>query len=328
MKQLLAIACTGSALMFGAAGAGSAQQGKEGPDRFGSFEMRWQTSTPASVASRAQAIAEVMKGRRLARQAMVVSDTARLSAARRMRINVPDAPELDVVYLPEYDELRIVDTELSAATAPSSEISQDEALKLAKKFFDELAARKVVYPEQFNWSNADIASTWVGGGSRESKTMEKRRVEYRITLRRQLGGIELANSGIRIAVHVSGRISAVRLGGVSVAPNPSGISSRRVTFNEIMARFEREVVPKGARPKIAWSRVMYVMPETKRSALVGPLYVISYSLEFPSDEGNTVVSRRKTVGFSLVDVKAAPIDLTPEVRPPTIEKTRKHESTI
>ncbi|HYN82286.1 MAG TPA: hypothetical protein VES88_12345 [Gemmatimonadaceae bacterium] len=323
MKQLLVVACIGSAFMFGGACVSSAQQGKESPDRFGSFEMRWQTSTPASVAARAQAVAEVMKGRRLPRRAMVVADTAHLSAARRMRINVPDAPELDIVYLPEYDELRIVDIELSAASAPSSEISQAEALKLAKKFFDELAARKIVDPQQFAWSNADVASTWIGGGSRQSKTIEKRRVEYRITLRRQLNGIEVANSGIRIGVHVSGRISAVRLGGVSVATQPSGISSRRVTVNEIMGRFEREVVPKGAKSKIAWSRVMYVMPETKRSALVGPLYVISYSLEFPSDDRNTVVSRRKTVGFSLVDVKAAPIDLTPEVRPPTIEKTRK-----
>jgi hypothetical protein len=68
---------------------------------------------------------------------------------------------------------------------------------------------------------------------------------------------------------------------------------------------------------------MYVMPENKRRAVVEPLYVVSYSLEFPTDADETAVSRRKTIGFSLIDSKAPPVDLTPPVRVPVIEQARK-----
>ena len=61
------------------------------------------------------------------------------------------------------------------------------------------------------------------------------------------------------------------------------------------------------------------------AAVVEPLYVVSYALEVPSDDGQVAVSRRKTVGLSLVDANARPIDLTPPVRPPQIEKERKLE---
>jgi hypothetical protein len=253
----------------------------------------------------------------------------------RTRFRLPDAPELAVVYLPEYDELRIADQELAVATSPKSEVSQEEAIGIAKRAFDALAQRKLVDPRHFDWDKADIASTWVGGGPSDSREpTEKRRLEYRITLRRRLNGIELANAGVRIAVHVNGRISSVRSGGVSVASKPGadGLEEptgagrwlqRNTTTADLQSRFQREMVPVKAKSKVAWSRVMYVMPENKRTALVQPLYVISYSLEFPSDEGNTVVSRRKTVGFSLVDPKAAPTDLTPPVRMPATEKVPK-----
>jgi hypothetical protein len=55
------------------------------------------------------------------------------------------------------------------------------------------------------------------------------------------------------------------------------------------------------------------------------MYVVSYSLETPADDGQVAVSRRKTVGLSLVDANARPVDLTPPVRAPTLETGRKPE---
>ncbi len=250
---------------------------------------------------------------------------------------MPDAPALDIVYLREYDELRLVNTDLTTSTAPIDEISQEEAVKLARRAFDGLATRKLIDPRHFNWDRVDVASTWVGGSSRDSKTVDKRRVEYRITLRREVNGVELANAGLRIAVHTSGRLAALRLGGVAVASkiSPNGVEEpvgkgrwlkRKITPEELKARFEREVVVKNAKLKVAWSSVLYVMPENRRAALVEPLYAVSYSLEVPSDDGNTAVSRRKTVGFSLSDPNAPSVDLTPPVRAPQLEKTRKEAS--
>ena len=47
------------------------------------------------------------------------------------------------------------------------------------------------------------------------------------------------------------------------------------------------------------------MPENKRSAIVAPMYVVSCSLAVPTDDDQIAVSRRKTIGFSLTEPKAA-----------------------
>lgn len=314
----------------------AAQQDKvQVPERFASFEMVWPTQKPEAVAVQARAISEVLSGERLRRPALAVPIKSADGSSRRMQVNVPEVPALEITYLREYAEFRIVNTELAASTAPEREIPQEEAVKIARRTVEELAGRKIVDARHYNWENADIASTWVGGGSIDGKSAEKRRIEYRITVRRSINGIELANAGLRIAVHVGGRVSGLRLGGVAVASKVSETMEEpigkgrwltsNVSLGDLQTRFERKMVPERAKARIAWSRVMYVMPENKRTAIVEPLYVVSYSLEVPTDIGEMAVSRRKTAGLSLVDLKAPPVDLTPPVRAPTIEKTRKKE---
>jgi hypothetical protein len=335
MKRILTKTLAAAAVALAIAGAAVAQEGKpQAEERLASFEMAWPKLKTEAITARARAAAEVMTGRQLSRPA-VVAPIKPSRASSRMQMAVPGAPALEIFYLPEYNELRIVDTELAASTTPGREMPQDEALKLARRAFDELARRNVIDPRNYDWGSADIASTWVGGGSLDGKTSEKNRIEYRITVRRSINGIEVANAGARIAIHASGRVSALRLGGVEVASKTAGNVeepigkgrwlSRRVANKDLQARFEREMVPEKAKARVVWSRVMYVMPESKRTALVEPLYVVSYSLEFPSDDGQTAVSRRKTVGFSLVNPEAAPVDLMPPARAPKIETMRKPE---
>jgi hypothetical protein len=335
MKRILTKTLAAAAVALAIAGAAVAQEGKpQAEERLATFEMAWPKLKTEAITARARAAAEVMTGRQLSRPA-VVAPIKPSRASSRMQMAVPGAPALEIFYLPEYNELRIVDTELAASTTPGREMPQDEALKLARRAFDELAHRNVIDPRNYDWGSADIASTWVGGGSLDGKTSEKNRIEYRITVRRSINGIEVANAGARIAIHASGRVSALRLGGVEVASKTAGNVeepigkgrwlSRRVANKDLQARFEREMVPEKAKARVAWSRVMYVMPESKRTALVEPLYVVSYSLEFPSDDGQTAVSRRKTVGFSLVNPEAAPVDLMPPARAPKIETMRKPE---
>jgi hypothetical protein len=328
----------GFAISLSLAMAGNAVAQGDKPqveERLASFEMAWPKLKMDAITARARAAAEVMTGQQLSRPAVVASGRSPAAVSRRMQLTVPGAPALEVLYLPEYNELRLVDTELAVSTAPGREMPQDEAVRLARLAFDELARRNVINPRNYDWKSADIASTWVGSGSLVGKLADKRRIEYRITLRRSINGIEMANAGIRIAIHASGRVSALRLGGVEVASKAAGDVeepvgkgrwlSRRAANKDLQARFEREMVPGNAKARIAWSRVMYVMPENKRMAVVEPLYVVSYSLEFPSDSGETAVSRRKTAGFSLVSPEAPPVDLTPPVRAPKTEKMRKPE---
>lgn len=201
----------------------------------------------------------------------------------------------------------------------------DEAKAIARRTFDELGKRNVVNPAEYNWDGADVASTWIGAGTLDGKVTDpRRRVEYRITARRQINGIEVANAGIRIAVHPSGRVSAVRVGGPKIESKrdagreePTGNGrwrEKKVSIPELDARFEREVAPKKGQAKVAWARVMYVMPEDQGRAVVEPLYIVSYSVHVPAADGQVAISRRKTVGFSLTDPSAPPVDLTPPAR--------------
>jgi hypothetical protein len=334
MRRVLGLAGAAAALMLGVAQANAQQDDSIAINKFASFEMTWRERNASEIASKVRAASESIVGRDL-RAAPVVA-RIKSATAQRSLVTVADAPELVVEYLSEYDELRISDQELAASLSPEREISQDEALKIAKNAFDDLARRKLVDPRHYAWDNADVGSTWVGVGPRKGETSKKQRVEYRITLRRMINGIELANAGLRIAVHSSGRVSGLRLGGVSVASKTAGDTEEpvgrgrwlkgKVPIRDLKARFERELaVPEKGKAVVAWSRVMYVMPEGRRRAVVEPLYVVSYSLAVQSDDGEAAISRRKTVGFSLVDPAARPIDLTPPVRKPQIEKTRKPE---
>jgi hypothetical protein len=298
-------------------------------DRLASYEMTWVKRQPDAITARAKAAAEAFTGEKL--QAPKIA--ARTAGGNRLRLAVPEAPWLELTYFADYDELRIVDVELTHSTAPKEELSQDEAVKRARRMFDELVRRQIVEERQFRWDSPDIASTWVGSGPVDGSTPEeKKRVEYRITVLRVLNGIEVANAGIRIGVHVSGRVSSLRLGGVSISSRvkgdidePSGKgrwSKRHVVTEDLKTRFERDVGARG-NTRIAWAREMYVMPENKRTAIVAPMYVVSYSLAAPTDDDQVAVSRRKTIGFSLTEPKAAPVDLTPPVRTPVTERSTK-----
>ncbi len=325
------IALAAAALIPIAAPAQMRTDKSEPPKRLASFEMTRPQQPAEAVAARVSAAAEAMTGRKMAR---AMPAKAAAVQAGRSSWQLPDAPGLEIDYLPDYDEFRMVDPELAASTAPAREVPQEEALAVAKRTFEELARRKVVNAEDYAWDRADVASTWVGGGSSDGKTSEpRRRIEYRITVRRQLNGIEVANAGIRIGVHASGRVSAVRMGGPAIASKrgtageePTGNGrwlDRKVGIDQLDARFEREVVPAKAKASVAWARVLYVMPDDQRSAVVEPLYVVSYSLHVPTDDGQTAISRRKTVGFSLSNPTAKPVDLTPPARQHEVDKEPK-----
>lgn len=335
MKKLITLAiAVGSVLALNFLSASTAgRQDPRVPERFASFEMSWDTSTTAAINSRAQAVVEIMSGQQLKRPASLAPIKDIDGVTRRLVASLPDAPRYEVQFLREYNELRVVDSELAVATRPRSEISRDTALEIARKTFGEMAARKVINAQHFDWNRVDTATTLVGEGTPDGKNNEKRRIEYRFTLRRVLNGIEVANSGLRIAVHATGRVSSVRVGGVMIASRPvvggqeepvgTGRWLERRPTADPENRLNRELVPRQAKAKVVWSQVMYVMPEGKRTAVVEPLQVISYSLEFPQSDGPPMISRRKTVGFSLTNPSAPPIDLTPPARTPQTELTKK-----
>jgi len=285
-------------------------------DRITSFEMAWVQRDVGEVAKRAQAVAEVMLGRKLTYEG--IEKSVRESAPTDWRTSVPDALELLIRYIPERDELRLIHTELLSVIDARQKIDERGAIELVKKAIEELDRRGVVKASHYDLERAQIGYHRVSAGPLEGTKAYDRVTEYRITLRRVLNGIEIANAGIRFSVHASGQLAAIRLGGVSVSsktaqgmesPMAQGsVQTRKVSSEAIERRFY-ESMPENAVPEVAWSKVLYVMPEDREKAVVEPLQVFSYSTTSKVD-GQAVVSRRKVVGYSLTDAEAKPIDFT------------------
>ncbi len=293
-------------------------------ERVATFEMSRAKRTPDEVARRAAAVADLLEGRKLEGSVAVKPLRSPGGAERRWQVVLPEGSSVRMRYIPEIDELRALNTEIAADTHPDKDVGQDAALEIAKRSVRQLAAAGAVDERHFDWKGVEVASTWIGEGTLDGRLSQRRRTEYRITLRRKLNGIDVANAGLRVAVHVSGRVAGLRIGGVSVASdvagaqeNPKGRGqwlTRKVEAAEIDRRFQRDAAPAGTKAEVAWARVMYVMPENKTEAVVEPLYVYSYSLK-SKIEGAEVVSRRKVLGYSLTDPTAKPIDLVPAARP-------------
>jgi hypothetical protein len=180
-------------------------------------------------------------------------------------------------------------------------------------------------PRLYHQAVIQVGYKAVGEGPVDKPVERGRIVGYRVTYRPRVHGFQLANAGVRLGIAASGELASLRVGGVTPAgqwregaPGPTGrLRKVQVSTKDLTARFYREV-PKRSEPRIAWSRVMYVMPDGESRAVREPMLVISYTQLRQTREG-PVASRRKTVGYSLTDPGAPSIDFD---APPA-----KHEGT-
>lgn len=282
------------------------------------------------MAQRTQGVAEALLGKKLASRVTVRQLKTPDGAVRRWELAIPEAPTWRMRYLPAYDELRAIERDVVTDTTPEKDIGEEAAREIAQATFRRLAEAGAIDDRQYDWSAAEVASAWVASGPTDGRLLERTRTEYRITLRRKINGIEVANAGLRIAVHASGRLSGLRLGGVSVASevgadrleNPKGKGAwqvRKVASDALRERFFKEAVPKNAKADVAWARVMYAIPDEAKPGtpvVVEPRYIVSYSLQTPSDGGEIVSSRRLILAYSITDPAARPLDLAPPTRNP------------
>lgn len=309
-------------------------------DPIASFEMTWAPRTPQQIAERSQAIAQGLFGAAAGLVEVHPLSTPE-GAVRRWEISIPGAPSWQMRYIPDYDEFRALDLGVTYPATAAGDIGEPAAKDIALAAFRRLGEAGAIDERQYDWSGAEVASTWLLNGTVDGATSERIRAEYRITVRRSIHGIDLANSGLRIAVDVSGRLSGFRLGGVTVASQvgtegverPVGLGSwltRQVESDTLRQRFYRDAVPTYAHAEIAWAKVMYAMPDDAQPGIpvvVEPRYVVSYTIQTPSGEGETVSSRRLVLAYSIADPTVAPLDLAPPARDPQPDPQPKVDPT-
>ncbi len=221
-------------------------------------------------------------------------------------------PDVMLKVSPEYDEIRIINAKL-AVDASGDDIGERAALEVAIDYLAKFEKNDLLNGGwRYDARHYQIGQHLIGEGSLDGKIKKSVVTEYRVTFRASVDGVQLANAGVRIAVHRSGKISGIRIGGVSGRVACKNNQVQVVSDKQINEAFRRNV-PERLKPRIAWQRVMYVMPEDEKSAIVEPLHVVSYSLVSVSDK-QEVVSRRKTIGISITDLNAPVIDFSKPAR--------------
>lgn len=223
-----------------------------------------------------------------------------------------DNPRILVKILPDYDEVRIIDLTL-ADRIDGDDIGEKAAVIRATGVLRQLHEQKLLDGRQYDLERYQVGYHLLGEGSLDGRIKRQHTAEYRVTFLAQVDGIPLANAGVRVAVHRSGQLSGLRFGGVSVSDKKGETASVAVSKADVHKHFKASI-PDGLHSKVAWEKVMYVMPEGMREAAVMPAYTISYSLVGEGVDGSEVVSRRKTVGISLADQKASLVDYLPPAR--------------
>ena len=310
--------------MVGVTSAASAAEIPQVGDEMAVVAMYWAKRNIKDIAKRVHTAADLVANRQLKTDGL--GELMRERGVFNHWISpFEDAPELKVKIIRDYDEVRVINRKL-VDQHDGKDVGKKQAIEIAAKFMDQLRKAGVLNHRDFNLDDVQIGYSRVGEGSMDGKVHYESVVEYRVTFRPNIDGIQLANAGVRLAVHRSGALAGIRFGGVSVKERKRKTVVRKVPSEKIEARLKR-MIPKNAKPAVAWSRVMYVMPEEKREALVEPLQIYSYSLITESD-GEPVVSRRKTVGFSLSNVKAKVVDFTAPAREHQGTKPERKEESV
>jgi len=294
--------------------------------------MEWKESDAQTVIDEVEtAISIMLEGRELERMDAALKEVL-FGNERGSWTRVAAAPEMLVKYQSEFNEFRLINTELDFIRETLGRIGIEQAQARAEKVLNELIRNEVVNAALYDNAVVQVGYRRVGTGSTKGAAEHSRIVEYRITYRPRIEGIELANSGVRVGVLTDGAISSMRVGGVTPAGvikdgrfEPKDGGTRRkieASPGHLMTRFYRHL-PADAKPVIAWSRVMYAMPDNTRSALLEPRLVISFSEIHQTEDNQRVSSRRRTLGFSLVDAEAKPFDYTAPTKGDGDEVERK-----
>jgi hypothetical protein len=285
------------------------------------FEARWRVRSAGEVQQRSRLLAEILLGRPM--EAAALTGLRATGAQTWSQAKVGN--DLLVGHFPKADDLRVSNA-LLAAVVDGPDIGEAEARKAFDAAYAKMVSSGLVNVAHFDTRKVSVTHTRFGIAPAGQQAVP-RVTEYIFSMLRQINGIDFANAGVRIAVHRSGRLSWIRLGGAEVASvRKDGAdvpTARGFTFlpavapSTLEARFVREV-PNAHR---AWGRTMYVLPEEVESAVIEPKYVLSFARKSMMD-GREVKSRREMLAYSLRSAASAAEDLTGTRQPAAVGDPR------
>lgn len=284
--------------------------------RYAAFEAAWPKVSSAEVAARAHDAAEIVLGRPLPLAAFKCAAEHALDHGDEWEGFPLADRELHVKYYAQKDDLRVTNTTLNRESEEDFErtnaLDEDQAREVALRAFRQMTKKGLLRAEHYSDLQFKVGTTDFLMGS--SLSSETRRVvtQYRFLANRRLNGIAFMNAGFSVGVHVTGRISHLRLGGAEVRSLAAGntpangkpllgelptgkgsIFSSMFDANQAKRRFQTDF-PFAV---VDWSDLRYVLPDAANgSTVIEPLYVASFANHY-----DKAVSRRQYVGYPVHD---------------------------
>jgi hypothetical protein len=207
-------------------------------------------------------------------------------------------------YFPAQDDLRIENIDVMNDIGTGQDIGESAARAQAGKVLSALGAASVLDATRYDLSRA-VLSYRMGGVSPSTSAPVPQIIQYRYLLRRLINGIEFAHNGVLIAIHRSGKIASIRLGGAEVTSaivdgveQPVGTGT---TFAVQLAPADLDEQFASTFPaaRSVKQTLMYVFPAGESSGTVEPREVVRFSLPSVLPSGSTVLSKAQHLAYSL-----------------------------
>lgn len=269
-----------------------------------------------AVPGRARRAAEVLSGRSLQDAAFQASYDERTAGGTVpvWEDNSVSATGIHVRYDVGTDTLLVDDPGLEVGIPEGSErriASSDAARPVFDRALSHLDAAGLLEIADYDLVNVQVAATKYAEGWSDGPSPEEQVVNYRFTARRMLGNIPVLDADVRIAVHVSGQISSIRLNRAGLTLTERATNVPKLSLAQCQKRFGQEF----ANSYVNYALIGYVL-SSGSEAILEPKCVVSYSSLTPRSDGPSVVGRRQQARYDLLDESAPPtVFPTPDTVP-------------
>lgn len=288
---------------------------------YAAFEVSWPRPSSPEVAARAKSVVEVMLNQQLQDQPFAQQLESASRGSVSLLATLGSSSTIAGRYRHGPDELLLNRRELQQDASSASDVGEGVARARAVEALQRLAAASVVDPSLYDFNTAIASRTLLGTGSSDADDQVERVLSYDFLVQQSLNGIPFVNSGLRVSVHRSGAIAAIRVGGARVSATFEAGRLRpiapgyvfRATVDE--SYFDGRFVKEYPNAHINNEGVMYMLPmtvdpEAGQKQVLEPAYVFGFSNHY-----GDLVARRRYVAYSLSNPSAPAQDWSPRATP-------------
>jgi hypothetical protein len=222
-----------------------------------------------------------------------------------------DAMRIKMKYHPENSEIQVGNSDVTSDVSSLSDVGEPAARAVFVDAFNSLVTSGEIDSTGLDPGTARLSKVMQGEGQSGQAPVERIK-EYRYFIPRRVNGIEVANSGVRISVHRSGKIASIATYGASVVstaqggaevPGPGGYTFTPTIAQAALAARAANDSPNSTVKSLG---PMYFLPEGSADAVVEPteLFFVTPTVVI---EGKTIHGRAHVLSYSVRDASLAAV---------------------